>query len=87
MAAKSKTRKHVAECHGVKVPDSPMMTPERAERINAARYEGQEIAARLRSSAPATGFWKWVRASGWSARLPQGTASRKRFCPLRQMPG
>ncbi len=38
---------HVAECHGVKVPDSPMMTPERAERINAARYEGQEIAGAL----------------------------------------
>ncbi len=37
----------VAECHGVKVPDSPMMTPQRAERINAAQYEGQEIAGAL----------------------------------------
>ncbi|MBD3662884.1 FkbM family methyltransferase [Sulfitobacter aestuariivivens] len=36
-----------AECHGVKVPDSPMITPERAARINAARYEGQEIAGAL----------------------------------------
>ncbi len=39
--------KTVAVCHGVKVPDSPMITPERAERINAARYEGQEIAGAL----------------------------------------
>ena len=38
---------HVAECHGVKVPDSPMITPGRVERINAARYEGQEIAGAL----------------------------------------
>ncbi|MGB3247433.1 MAG: FkbM family methyltransferase [Sulfitobacter sp.] len=44
MAIKTKV---VAECHGVKVPDSPMITPERAERINAARYEGQEIAGAL----------------------------------------
>lgn len=44
MASKTKV---AAECHGVKVPDSPMMTPERAERINAARYEGQEIAGAL----------------------------------------
>lgn len=36
-----------AECHGVKVPQSPMITPERAERINRARYEGQEIAGAL----------------------------------------
>lgn len=47
MASKTKKPTHVAECHGVKVPDSPMMTPERAERINAARYEGQEIAGAL----------------------------------------
>lgn len=44
MAAQSK---HVAICHGVKVPDSPMITPERVKRINAARYEGQEIAGAL----------------------------------------
>lgn len=37
----------VAECLGVKVPDSPMLTPKRIERINAARYEGQEIAGAL----------------------------------------
>ena len=37
----------VAECLGVKVPDSPMLTPTRIERINAARYEGQEIAGAL----------------------------------------
>lgn len=43
---------HVAECHGVKVPDSPMMTPERADRINAARYEGQEIAGALEVIRP-----------------------------------
>lgn len=41
------TTPHVAECHGVKVPDSPMMNDERIERINAARYEGQEIAGAL----------------------------------------
>ncbi|MGJ8616696.1 MAG: FkbM family methyltransferase [Sulfitobacter sp.] len=52
MAAKIKTPTHVAECHGVKVPDSPMMTPERAERINAARYEGQEIAGALEVIRP-----------------------------------
>ncbi|WP_282048080.1 FkbM family methyltransferase [Sulfitobacter mediterraneus] len=47
MAGSPKKPTHVAECHGVKVPDSPMMTPTRAERINAARYEGQEIAGAL----------------------------------------
>ena len=52
MATKTKTPPHVAECHGVKVPDSPMMTPERAERINAARYEGQEIAGALEVIQP-----------------------------------
>ena len=43
---------HIAECYGVKVPDSPMMTPERAKRINAARYEGQEIAGALQVIQP-----------------------------------
>ena len=47
MAGSPKKPTHVAECHGVKVPDSPMMTPTRAERINAARYAGQEIAGAL----------------------------------------
>lgn len=41
-----------AECHGVKVPQSPMITPERAARINAARYEGQEIAGALEVIRP-----------------------------------
>ena len=49
MASKTKV---AAECLGVKVPDSPMMTPERAERINAARYEGQEIAGALQVIRP-----------------------------------
>ncbi len=43
----TETLEVAAECHGVKVPKSPMITPERAERINAARYEGQEIAGAL----------------------------------------
>ncbi len=47
MAAKTKKPTHVAECHGVKVPDSPLLTPTRIERINGARYEGQEIAGAL----------------------------------------
>lgn len=47
MARSSKTPSHVAECLGVKVPDSPMLTPTRIARINAARYEGQEIAGAL----------------------------------------
>ena len=47
MASSAKKKDHVAECHGVKVPDSPMMSPGRIERINAARYEGQEIAGAL----------------------------------------
>ncbi|MCX7560119.1 FkbM family methyltransferase [Sulfitobacter sp. F26204] len=37
----------VAECYGIKVPDSPMLTPDRIERINAKRYEAQEIAGAL----------------------------------------
>ncbi|KIN66257.1 DUF563 multi-domain protein [Sulfitobacter noctilucicola] len=47
MATAAKKKTHVAECHGVKVPDSPMLNPMRIERINAARYEGQEIAGAL----------------------------------------
>ena len=47
MPSSLKTKPHVAVCHGVKVPDSPMLTPKRIERINAARYEGQEIAGAL----------------------------------------
>ncbi len=47
MATKPAKPKHVAECHGVKVPDSPMLNPTRIDRINGARYEGQEIAGAL----------------------------------------
>ena len=43
---------HVALCHGVRVPDSPLLTPTRIERINAARYEGQEIAGALEVVRP-----------------------------------
>lgn len=52
MPSPSKAPAPVAECHGVKVPDSPMITPERATRINAARYEGQEIAGALEVIQP-----------------------------------
>lgn len=48
MASTPANPSHVAECHGVKVPDSPMLTPTRIERINTARYEGQEIAGALK---------------------------------------
>ncbi|KIN60705.1 DUF563 multi-domain protein [Sulfitobacter noctilucae] len=48
MATKSTEPTHAAECHGVKVPDSPLLTPTRIERINGARYEGQEIAGALK---------------------------------------
>ena len=33
----------VAQCHGVLVPPSPFVNDTRIERINAGRYEGQEI--------------------------------------------
>ena len=38
---------HAAECKGVVVPHSPFLTGTRIERINAARYEGEEIAGAL----------------------------------------
>lgn len=47
MATQTTKPTHVAECHGVKVPDSPMLNPMRIDRINGARYEGQEIAGAL----------------------------------------
>lgn len=47
MPAPSESLPTAAECHGIKVPHSPMLTPVRIERINAARYEGQEIAGAL----------------------------------------
>ncbi len=43
---------HVAECMGVKVPPSPYLNEKRIERINAARYEGQEIAGALHVTGP-----------------------------------
>ena len=46
------TSPHVAECMGVKVPPSPYLTEKRIERINAARYEGQEIAGALHVVGP-----------------------------------
>lgn len=36
-----------AECHGVQVPPSRFLHDRRIERINAAQYEGQEIAGAL----------------------------------------
>lgn len=36
-----------AVCKGVRVPQSPFLTETRIERINAARYEGEEIAGAL----------------------------------------
>ena len=36
-----------AECHGIRVPNSPFLHDKRIERINAAAYEGDEIAGAL----------------------------------------
>ncbi|SDC43350.1 FkbM family methyltransferase [Ruegeria marina] len=41
-----------AECMGVKVPASRFLNDTRIERINAARYEGQEIAGALHVTRP-----------------------------------
>lgn len=41
-----------AECLGVKVPASRFLHDKRIERINAARYEGQEIAGALHVTGP-----------------------------------
>jgi len=41
-----------AECHGVKVPASPFLHEKRIERINAAQYEGQEMAGALHVVRP-----------------------------------
>lgn len=41
------TQDIAAECLGVKVPPSEFLNDTRIERINAARYEGQEIAGAL----------------------------------------
>mgnify|MGYP002376163971 CR=1 FL=1 len=37
----------VARCHDVEVPPSPFLNETRIARINAGRYEGQEIAGAL----------------------------------------
>ena len=44
MASSTKTLpKPVASCLGIDVPDSPFLHEKRIARINAAKYEGQEI--------------------------------------------
>ena len=58
----------VAECHGVRVPHSPFLHETRIARINAAAYEGQEIAGALTSCARATGCWNSAPALASSAR-------------------
>src|SRR5690606_15260095 len=43
---------HAAECLGVRVPHSPFLNERRIERINGARYEGQEIRGALHVVRP-----------------------------------
>lgn len=43
----------VARCEGLRVPASPFLNETRIARINAARYEGEEIAGALRVVTPA----------------------------------
>jgi FkbM family methyltransferase len=52
MSSSLNTPEHVAECLGVRVPPSPLLNDQRIERINAARYEGQEIAGALKVVRP-----------------------------------
>ncbi|MCB1365085.1 MAG: FkbM family methyltransferase [Rhodobacteraceae bacterium] len=47
MPEATEIREIAAECLGVKVPASRFLHDRRIERINAARYEGQEIAGAL----------------------------------------
>ncbi|MFV0512365.1 MAG: FkbM family methyltransferase [Jhaorihella sp.] len=47
MPEATEIREIAAECLGVKVPMSRFLHDKRIERINAARYEGQEIAGAL----------------------------------------
>ncbi|WP_146348222.1 FkbM family methyltransferase [Falsiphaeobacter marinintestinus] len=47
MTEQSQSPEIAAECLGVKVPASDFLNDKRIERINAARYEGQEIAGAL----------------------------------------
>ncbi|MCE8547412.1 FkbM family methyltransferase [Ruegeria pomeroyi] len=46
------TNSVAAECLGVKVPASRFLNETRIERINTARYEGQEIAGALHVTGP-----------------------------------
>ncbi|MEY8841597.1 FkbM family methyltransferase, partial [Cribrihabitans sp. XS_ASV171] len=41
-----------AECFGVRVPQSPFLNDQRIERLNAGRYEGQEIEGALHVVGP-----------------------------------
>lgn len=43
MVKASEPEEIAAQCYGVKVPHSPFLHEKRIERINAGRYEGQEI--------------------------------------------
>ncbi len=52
MPEQSDTIEIAAECLGVKVPASHFLHDKRIERINAARYEGQEIAGALHVVTP-----------------------------------
>jgi FkbM family methyltransferase len=52
-AAGGRMTQIVARCEGLRVPDSPFLNETRIARINAARYEGEEIAGALRVVTPA----------------------------------
>jgi FkbM family methyltransferase len=52
VAADSPTPEIAATCLNVKVPASRFLNDKRIERINAARYEGQEIAGALHVTGP-----------------------------------
>ena len=47
MAVNKNDDTHAAVCLGVKVPKSPFLHETRIERINTAKYEGQEIAGAM----------------------------------------
>jgi len=47
MEQQTKSAEAAAECHGVRVPPSPFLNDTRIERINAGRYEGQEVQGAL----------------------------------------
>ncbi len=52
MSSTVKKPSHVAQCFGVKVPPIPMLNDERLGRINAERYEHQEITGALQVIRP-----------------------------------